>query len=136
MPNRRTITIDLWEPTEEATHGSFEVEPLGSDLYRVADIPIMIFGPRDIEYGDIVELVPARGNTYELRGVRQRSGWRRFDVLISPAVVDSVEFREVLSRVEADGGLWVRDFGGCLSIVMPPDSTWDPTADMRDGDPA
>src|SRR5438552_15705601 len=114
MPNRGTITIDLWDPVEETSHGDFEVEPLGGNLYRVADIPDMTFGPHDFEYGDIVELEPAGGNTYELRGVRQPSGWRRFNFLISPAWVASDAFRSVLSRVEPDGVLGVGGFGSCV----------------------
>jgi hypothetical protein len=99
----------------------------------VADIPNMFFRPHDIEYGDVVELEPAAANIYKIRGVRQRGGWRRFDFGISPDWAGSEAFEILVTHVEENGGLCVRDFGGCLSIVLPPYSTWDPTDDLRSG---
>ena len=135
MPNHDLITINLRDAIE-GQFGGFDVEPLGRSLYRMADIPSVLFRPHDIEYGDLVELEPVAANTYEIRGVRQRSGWRRFDFGISLEWAASEAFQRLMSNVQENGGLCMRDFGGCLSIVLPPDSTWDPTDDVRSGGPA
>jgi hypothetical protein len=134
MPNHELIRINLWLDREGQYDGLY-VEPLGGSLYRVADIPHPWFGPHEIEYGDLVELERVAANTYEVRCVTQRGGWRRFEFLISPQWAASEAFERLMSDVLENGGLCVRDFGGYLSIVLPPDSTWDPTNDVLRGGP-
>ena len=128
MPSPQTITLDVRIP-EIGTLYDFEVEVLGNGLYRIVEVP---FGPGTpgfnvIEYQDIVELAMASDGIYELRSVRARSRWRRFDFVLSFEYEESEAFANLLSRVEESGGTWVREAEGLLSIFLPPDSVWDPS---------
>jgi hypothetical protein len=107
----------------------FQVEPLGNNLYRVMEIPVLV---ETVSYRDIVELTRGQDDVYECVAVRELAGWRRFDFLVAKDAA-SERLTEILSRVVAAGGVWNRALGGWLSIVMPPDSTWDPTAEIRGG---
>ena len=123
------ITIQLRHPFKGST-GSLQVEPLGGTLHRVAEIPSALFGD-PFECGDVIDVVTAADGVCELREVRERGNWRRFDFLVTRAHAESPELARVLDRVVGAGGQWVRDAGGVLSIVLPPDSTWDPNDDVH-----
>ena len=79
---------------------------------------------------DVVELVPSGDRVLDFKRVVASGGWRRFDVIVSRDVAESQELAILLRRVDSSGGTWVRDFGGCLSIVLPPGSTWDPMPEI------
>jgi len=63
--------------------------------------------------------------------IRERGGWRRFDFVLSADYVRSQEMAEWLSQVEAAGGNWIQEAGGVVTIVLPPDSNWDPKGPGR-----
>lgn len=83
-------------------------------------------------YQDILRLRRAPDGVFELVEVKERGGWRRFDYLISEKFAQAAELAAILARVQAANGVWVRDFGGCLGILLPRDSTWDPTDEIAE----
>jgi len=121
-----TITIDVRIPSEGMTLCDYELEPLGEGLYRAVVVPA-VFEAEHFGYMDVLELRPAPDGVHELIGIRERGGWRRFDFVISEQFATSDELADILSRVCNVGGIWVRDFGGCLAILFPPGSEEDPT---------
>jgi hypothetical protein len=52
------------------------------------------------------------------------------DFLLSKEFAESAELAALLACVEAAEGVWVRDFGGCPLILLPPNSIWDPTREL------
>src|SRR5262245_16827624 len=86
----------------------------------------------DLRVGDmdVVELVQADDGCLDFKRVVVPGGWRRFTAIISLELAESPELAAVLERVDASGGTWARDFGGCLTIFLPPGTTWDPMLDI------
>jgi hypothetical protein len=112
--------------------GSFsdcELEPLGEDLYRVVEVPD-IFDLEHFGYRDVLRLRRAEDGRLHLVEVAERGGWRMFDYVISRQFAESTELAAVLARVVQAQGVWVRDFGGCLCILLPPDCIWDPEREL------
>jgi hypothetical protein len=109
MPDPESIVINVW--SEDGQWGGLEVEPLGDGVYRVIDIPCALSGPHDFEFGDLVELEQVALDTYEVRAVRQRAGWRRFDFVISlrgrsrrPSVTSYHVLRRMADTASATSG--------------------------------
>src|SRR5262245_13245162 len=123
-----TLFLTVRFPAEGALAHGFKVEPLGRNLYRVMEIPFL---SDTVSYRDVIELTRGQDDTYECVAIRERAGWRRSDFLISKDLAESDRLTAILSRVIAAGGVWERVMGGCLSVVMPPDSAWDPTTEIE-----
>jgi hypothetical protein len=71
MSATQIVTVNLSTPEGDVLC-DLEVEPLPNGLYPVAEIP---FGPLtpfkvDLEYQDVVELVPGNDGTHVLRSIR------------------------------------------------------------------
>ena len=126
---KATVTPDIRIPSEGMTLCGYELEPLGEGLYRAVVVPAVLEAEH-FGYMDALALREAPDGVYELVGVSERGGWHRFDFVISEEVAKSGKLAAVLSRVWNAGGIWVRDFGGCLSILFPPGSGWDPTEEI------
>lgn len=124
------ITLTLRIPAEGLTMQDYELEALGEDLYRVVNVP-GIFDFEHFGYRDVLRLRRAQGGIFELVEIAERGRWRLFDFIISKEFAESTELAAFLARVEAAQGVWVRDFGGCLVILLPPDSIWDPTRQLE-----
>lgn len=126
---KTTVTINVRIPSEGLTLCGYELEPLGEGLYRAVVVPA-VFEAEHFGYMDVLELKEASDGVHELVHVRERGGWHRFDFVISEEVAKSDRLTALLSRVWNAGGIWVRDFGGCLSILFPPGAGWDPTEEI------
>jgi len=130
-PVPRAIEVEALDEDGELQSYGVDVLPVDEGrVYKIVDIPAPLWCHEDLQFEDVIEVSPLGADTYRLLAVRQRGGWRRFDFLLSPEVVASQALRDALWRVEAADGLWVRGFGGCLCIVLPPGSTYDPTGDV------
>lgn len=128
MSSPLIIIVDLRLPDDYITINNFAVEALGDELYRIAEVPSVLDGG-GFEYGDIVELVACEDGEYDLRSIKQRGNWRRFDLLVPVEYLKSEGGVRLISQIEAFGGVWVHDAGGILSIVLPPEITWAPPPD-------
>jgi hypothetical protein len=130
-PTARNIYIEA--PDDEGILQSYEVdaEPLGEDLYRIVDVLPLCAFHEDLQFHDVVELTPFATDMFTLRAVRQRGGWRRFDFVISRAILDSTALQDVEERVDAADGFCVVDFESLVAIFLPPGSTYDPTEDIE-----
>jgi hypothetical protein len=128
MPGTQTITLDLSALLAFSALVDLEVELLPDGLYRIEEIPFGGATPFefDLQYRDIVELVRGDDGTYELRSIRERGGWRRFDFLLSADYMGSPDMERWLSQARTAGGLWIREAGGFVTIVLPPDCNWNP----------
>jgi len=125
-----TVTLTFRIPAEGMTLEDYDLESLGGDLYRAMIVP----GPFEADYfgfRDVLRLRRAPDGVLELVEVAERGAWKRFDFMISQAFAESTELAAFVARVEAAGGAWVRDFGGCVSILLPPNSIWNPTRELE-----
>lgn len=96
------------------------------DIYRLESVPV---ASETIAYGDTFE-ADQRGEELVLRRVVQRTNRRNYSFAISDEARESTQLADLLRMIEGAGGVWDRVFGGLLLISMPPDSNYDPTADM------
>lgn len=100
------------------------VTPLGSNLFRLESTPVS--GPAN--YLDVIEALPGAtgvNNILEVVGVRQPSPLRRHDFLLSKELSESRQLHSLLERVQTEGGIWERIWGGQLVIYLPPGSPLD-----------
>jgi hypothetical protein len=135
MPGTQIIPVNLRALLGYDALWDLEVEPLPTGLYRIAEIPFGGATPFeiDVQYRDIVELIRDCEGRYELRSVRERGGWKRFDFLLSADYVGSKDMERWLSEAQAAGGTWIREAGGLVTMMLPPDSDWDPRASSAAG---
>ena len=126
MAPRITLTLRI---LADDSMQDYELEPLGDDLYRVVIVP-SIFDSEHVHYHDVLRVKPIDDGIFELVEIVERGRWRLFDFLLSKEFAESTELAAFLARVEAAQGVWVRDFVGCLLILLPPNSIWDPTREL------
>jgi hypothetical protein len=128
MANR--IKVDLRIPPEGVMLHDYELEPLQGDLYRVVDIPSP-FDDDWFEFQDTLRLRRAEDGVLEVAEVVERGRWKRFEFVISEQFAKSDEFNAFVARVVSAQGVWVLDFGGCLSVFLPPSSIWNPEPELE-----
>lgn len=112
----------------DITLNGIKVEPQEGDFYRIVEVPAPFV--EEFEYMDVVELVQAEDGSLDFMRIVVPGGWRRFAAIISLELAESPELAAVLERVDESGGTWARDFGGCLTILLPPGTTSDPMLDI------
>ena len=120
---------DVLIPSSGLTVGALRVRRLDSRRYQVAEIPGAFV--KEFGYMDILDLQALGDGAFQLRSVLEPGGWCRFDCLVSQSALESEAMASLLARVGSAGGTWVRDFGGCLSIVLPPGSEWNLSAELK-----
>ena len=127
MPDSIEITIRV---DDGASEGAF-VEPVGPCLYRLEDTPIFANREADpIHAGDVVEVEPQPDGSYLIVRIAQRSPMRHFSWAVPRVFVESPQYREYTSDVEAAGGAWQGLFGGLLWVHLPPESSFDAEAEL------
>ena len=129
-PTARNVYIEALDDEGILQSYEVDVEPLGDDLYRIVDVLPLFSCHPDLQFHDVVELTPFATDMFTLRAVRQRSEWRRFDFVISRAILESTALQDVAERVDAADGFCVVDFGSLVAIFLPPGSSYDPTEDV------
>ncbi len=127
MPDIIEITIRV---DEGASEGAF-VEQVGPRLFRLEDSPLLANRDEDpIHAGDVVEVEPQPDGSYLIVRVAQRSPMRHFNWAVPRVFVESPQYREFTSDVEAAGGAWQGLFGGLLWVHLPPESSFDAEAEL------
>lgn len=114
----------LVESDEIVVQSIIAFSPLENGLYRVAEIPSVIL-EGVIGFHDVVRLSEQSDGAVQLEEIEEPANWIRRDYIISKELAASTELEAALRRVLGAGGQWVRDFGGILSILMPPDGDLD-----------
>jgi hypothetical protein len=114
---------------EENIEGNYLVTPLAGRHYRFDDAAFFAEGA---DYGDLIELDRSNDGTYRFVRVIEPSAFRRSDFLIPQRLVVSPRLQTLLDAVRAQGGEWIRVFGGVLAIYLPPTSTLDPEQAFSD----
>jgi hypothetical protein len=114
---------------EDNIEGNYLVTPLAGRHYRFDDAAFFAEGA---DYGDLIELDRGSDGTYSFVRVIEPSAFRRSDFLIPQRLVDSPRLQTLLDAVCAQGGEWIRVFGGVLAIYLPPTSTLDPGQVLTD----
>jgi len=109
---------------------SCEVESLGEDLYRVVDVP-GFFELGYFSYRDVFRLRKADDGVFDLLEIAERGGWHMFDYVLPKNFAESNQLAAVLTQVTNARGVWVREMGGLLFILLPPDCIWDPTRELQ-----
>jgi len=119
--------ISVEFPDEQVT-ATLELSPMGSQLYRIRSVPIMI---EAASFGDIIEAVPGSDGSLRFVRVAERGGWRTYDFLLSTELMESKRITAVQEHVLSLGGHWEQVFGGVLLLCLPPTTDYDPTEDIQ-----
>jgi hypothetical protein len=107
------------------------VELVAPNVYRLEDTPIWANREDDpIHAGDVIEVQPLPDGTHRLVRVVQRSPMRHFSWAVPRFFAESAEYRRFGAAVEAAGGSWQGALGGMLWVHIPPDSNFDPEAEL------
>jgi hypothetical protein len=115
---------------EEGGATALELTQVGPRLFRIDSVPVMI---EAASFGDIIEAeVHADGGLRFVR-VAEAGGWRTYEFLLSPDMVESARVAAIQERVLSLGGHWERVFGGLLLLCLPPTTDYDPTKEIQSG---
>jgi hypothetical protein len=107
------------------------VEPVGPRQYRLEDSPIVAsWEDNPVHAGDVIEVEPLPDGTHRLVRVVERSPMRHFDWVVPRFFYESPEYTRFGAAVESVGGWWKGAFGGALWVHLPPESTFDPEAEL------
>jgi len=123
------------------------VTPLGADRYRLEEDPFFAYVALEVESARELARLPRYRDEFEALTVRhpelrfvkvvKRARLKRFEFLVSQAIVASPQFARVLSRVEDLNGYWERVFGGIVIIYVPRGSGYNPLEALnRELDPS
>ena len=114
-------------PDEQVTV-TLKLTPVGSRLYRICSIPMMI---ERVAFGDVIEADPRSDGSLRFVRAVEKGGWRTYYFLLPAELTESERITEVQNRVLSLGGYWERVLGGLLFLCLPPASDYDPTEDVR-----
>ena len=105
--------------------------PVSPRLYRLEETPIMANREDDpVHAGDVIEVEPLPDGTHRLVRLVERSPMRHFSWTVPRRFVESEEYGRFGAAVEAAGGWWESAFGGLLWVHLPPESPFDPAAEL------
>lgn len=107
------------------------VEPVGPQLFRLHDTPIIANWEEDRVWAwDVIEVELLADGTHALVRVVERSPMHHFDFMIPRAFYESPDYARFGDAVVAAGGRWEGVLGGLLLVHLPPDSAFDPWAEL------
>jgi len=130
--------IEMTIQWNDATQEGILVTPLGDNRYRVeVDVIscMLLDRPRDYvplpRWGDVVEAREIGPGRVQFVRVVERARMRRFQWVISRALIESPELDRVLSKIMDLGGNWERVFGGVVIVYLPRGCDYDLWADLK-----
>ena len=94
---------------------------------RILEQPLW---PEALTIFDLIEVKQFDSETYEFVRVVEKSNWRTWFFLLTEEQAHSNALDHVRKKVEELSGVWALELGGCLSIALPPGTTYDPTSDV------
>lgn len=132
MPESRTARIVFGGADEPVL-----VTPLGSDLYRLEETPLSPGLDSEVPdddlllwRGDTIEADALEGGALRYRGIAAKSPWRHLLWILAKDTFDSGAFDSFTEALDRSGGDWERVMGGVVLVHLPPDSTFDPVAEL------
>ena len=129
-----SLEIQLRIPDEEGWEKLY-VQPVAPNVYRLEDTPLftlILANSEDdaIHVGDVIEVEPLPDGTHRLVRIVERSPMRHFTWVVASFFSESAEYRRFGAAVKAAGGYWEGAMGGILWVHLPPDSDFDPEAEL------
>lgn len=112
---------------EEQTTVTLELAQVGSRLFRIGSVPIMV---EAASFGDVIEVEPSADGGLRFVRVAEAGGWRTYDFMLPAELIESERITTIQDRVLSLGGHWERVFGGILLLCLPPTTDYDPTKDI------
>ena len=119
--NRRTVVF----PNGDSEN--LLVVAIDTEVFRLEESATF----EDLRYHDIIRATVRDNGVLAMKEIVSRSGLSTLSWVVSPEMIDSVEFGEFLSYVISIGGYWERLFRGWLLVHVPPELT--DTASARFG---
>lgn len=116
------------EFSEEGVTLPLELSQVGPRLFRIGSVPIMV---ETVNFGDVIEAEPRADDGLRFVRIAETGGWRTYDFLIPPHLIESQRLAAILSHVLSLGGHWERVFGGVLFLCLPPTTDYDPSEDIQ-----
>jgi hypothetical protein len=110
------------------------VRPLGLNLYRLAEAPLML--SEELELGTVVEAERDSDGVLRITRVVESSSLEVSEYLLDHRVRDSRLFKVFCEKLEEAGGEWELIKGAWLRIHLPPDSSFDAKAELDAISPA
>ena len=126
-----SIQIQLRFPGDDGVTEGAYVEVVGPDTFRLEDTPIWANREDDpLHAGDVIEARQLPDGARLFVRVVERSPMRHYSWVVPRIFVESPEYRRFGVAVEAAGGQWQGAFGGVLWAHVPPESAFDPNAEL------
>ena len=128
-------TIDL--RIDDEGYESVDVQPIGDGRFILQNTPVWCNLPHEededkflLNLGDGIETEVLADGTHRLVAYKH-SPLRHYSRLVPQTFVESKEYPKFFAAVEAAGG-WVEGvMGGLLFVHLPPDSAFDPLAELK-----
>jgi hypothetical protein len=123
--------VEIRLRVDDAGSESAYVELVGPGLFRLGDTPIWANIEADpLHAGDVIEAAPLPDGTHRFVRVVTRSPMRHYSWIVPRFFVESTEYRQFGTAVEAAGGSWQGAMGGALWAHVPPESSFDAEAEL------
>lgn len=118
-----------WFAFEEDCQETLYVTPLGENLYRLEETPVLV--EQEIYLGDIIEAEVRDDGVLRFRRLVVASPWHHWSWFLAQIVIESSDFDGFTAMIEEQGGKWERIFGGLFIVHLPPESALDPEAELQ-----
>src|SRR5688500_18052243 len=119
-------TARIYFPKNGITVGTKVAREEGLRL-QMLEQPILT---EEVAIFDLIEVRQRDSDTLEFVRVIEKSNWRTWFFLLTKEQAHSNAMDQVRRKVEELSGVWALELGGCLSIALPPGTTYDPTSDV------
>ena len=127
MSRQSTILVTIDFPEIGCSVANIEVTPLGNSTYRLEE-PVPLSECTTIY--DVIKAKRIDDKTIRFIRVAEHSNWKTYSYCIQKQYVDSAELDAVLAQIETNGARWEQVFGGLLFVYVPPNSEYNPDADV------
>jgi hypothetical protein len=109
-----------------------EVTSLGGELYRLEDPWLSNYGVDCAQFGDVIRADTLTDGTLRFVSVSEPGQWSIKTWILGPQPIRSEKLSPLFERVEAEGGFACEDpwIGGVLWVFLPPESDYQPQADI------
>jgi hypothetical protein len=109
-----------------------EVTSMGHDLYRLEDPWLSMYGVDCARFQDVIRADTLADGTLRFVSVSEPGQWTIKTWILGPQPIRSEKLSPLFERVDAEGGFACEDpwIGGVLWVFLPPESDYQPQADI------